>query len=90
MNAPKFSPGPWVKDKYGCLGDSNGRQVLVADCGLGFASGHEAPERVANARLIKAAPTMYAALAYAVDNPDFDSAEFDRMARAALTEAVQS
>jgi hypothetical protein len=37
--------------------------------------------------LIAASPDMYAALSYAIDNPEFDSEEFDRLARAALAKA---
>jgi hypothetical protein len=36
------------------------------------------------ARLIAAAPDLYEALKYAVGNPEFNSFEFDRLARAAL------
>ncbi len=42
----------------------------------------------ANARLIAAAPTLYAVVKYAVDNPDFDSGTFDTLCREALSKAT--
>lgn len=52
------TPGPWNKDRYGVLRGADGAAVVVADSGLAFASGYEAPERVANARLISSAPEL--------------------------------
>jgi hypothetical protein len=60
MNA--HTPGPWVKDRFGYLVGANGDRVLVADCGIGFASGHEHPERLANSRLIEVVPDLLEAL----------------------------
>lgn len=47
-----------------------------------------AQELLANARLIAAAPDLLDAVRYAIDNPDFDSAEFDRLARIAVAKAT--
>ena len=90
------------KDVLAALGAPNADGVRtesndawqVADCEhfMSYVGGYEyelsSAEQRANARLIAAAPDLYEALAYAVDNHDFDSAEFDRMARAALAKAV--
>lgn len=60
------TPGPWVKDRFGALRGSNGQQVLIADSGIGFASGHERPELQANTALIWAAPELLEALKWAL------------------------
>jgi len=45
-------------------------------------------EAEANARLMAAAPKALGLARYAVDNPDFDSAVFDHMAREFIAEAA--
>lgn len=45
-------------------------------------------EAEANARLMAAAPKALVLARYAVDNPDFDSAVFDHMAREFIAEAT--
>lgn len=95
MNAPAFTPGPWkaTPDSVGVRtiivpDRKNGVRLAIAT--IENRSGYGSETYAANARFIEALPELYAALAYAVDNPEFDSAEFDRMARAALAKAVQS
>lgn len=51
---------------------------------VGLAFGVDLAHAKANARMMAAAPKLFDALAYAIDNPDFDSEKFDIMARAAL------
>lgn len=60
MAEPKFTPGPWVRDRHGQRRGSNGEGVNVWDAGIGYAS--RSPETEANAHLIAAAPDMYAAI----------------------------
>lgn len=79
-------PPPWTDDdnrpgQEGTLNvyDANGEIIVsisdMEDCTYA---------EILFAKLMARAPDMYYALRYAVDNPDFDSEEFDRLARAAL------
>jgi hypothetical protein len=53
-----FTPGPWeVRGESIVTGDSQYCIAVIEDDG-----GYEAPQRTENARLISAAPEMYAAL----------------------------
>lgn len=79
------TPGDWIArpDPHGspndfCIGldDDCSPVDYVAVC------------RARDARLIAAAPKALVLARYAVDNPDFDSAEFDRMAREFIAEAT--
>lgn len=75
--------GPWTIEPGGERLIHTKALVVSAGDGLGpvaFVTRDNAP-------LVVAAPDMYAALAYAVDNPEFDSAEFDRLVHAALKKA---
>jgi hypothetical protein len=85
-------PAPWVVE------DNDTRCVvldacggLVADCTNGF-DGDDGWVMSAAvgplANLIAAAPDLLAALQYAVDNPEFNSEEFDRMARTAIAKTT--
>lgn len=47
----------------------------------------ESADDYRNACLLAAAPDLQAALSYAVDNPDFNSAKFNRLAHRALAKA---
>ncbi len=84
------TPGPWRIDPrpfsgYGAVHVSGG-QYIVAKA-LGQTQSCET-EATANARLIAAAPKALVLARYAVDNPDFDSAVFDHMAREFIAEAT--
>jgi len=57
MSNPKFTPGPWVKDKYGRLIGSNGDQVEVSNFNVNVCYSTE--ENEANARLLECATQMY-------------------------------
>jgi hypothetical protein len=85
------TPGPWHWDSDPVKGDQLGRvRYRVAALGktitqLYYSSYEGGPTNAeADARLIAAAPDLYEALKYAVGNPEFNSFEFDRLARAAL------
>ena len=45
---------------------------------------------IIDAHLIAAAPDLLEVISYAIDNPDFDSNEFDLMARKAIAKATGS
>jgi hypothetical protein len=67
MSEAKFSPGPWSKDKYGCIKTADGK--IVRAHGLALPCGRTPKDDVsfANTHLIAAAPTMYSALEEALD-----------------------
>ncbi len=81
----EHTPGPWVQDKWGHVQDTGGRGVRFEGVTI---AGRSTEETKANARLIAAAPDLLEALRYAVDNPEFSSEVFDRMARAAIAKAT--
>jgi hypothetical protein len=70
MNEPKFTPGPWYAEKR--TYQTNGYYIMGSDSeGNRLTDGHGAVVKIrrtetknfeANAHLIAAAPTMYAAL----------------------------
>ena len=60
MSNPKFTPGPWVKDKYGRLIGSNGDQVEVSNFNVNVCYSTEESE--ANAILLECATQMYYSL----------------------------
>lgn len=84
MNEAKHTPGPWcisdenpkiIKEDLSMIGSSRG--VLIA-----FACGHHNSgfypsdeQAIANARLIAAAPKMYALLAMRAESGDNDAAK---------------
>lgn len=90
------TPGPWValpeemdRDYIRVRGTQLGMRYKIANVPTPVQGlEREAGETRANARLIAAAPDLYELATYAVDNPNFDSAEFDRMARAAIAKAT--
>ena len=57
MSNPKFTPGPWVKDKYGRLIGSNGDQVEVSNFNINVCYSTEESE--ANAILLECATQMH-------------------------------
>lgn len=81
--ASKPTPAPWTREQAGAIPGMPKLTIFGAD-GTVVA---RLPANKANGCLIEAAPDMYAALAYAADNPEFDSAEFDRLVHAALKKA---
>ncbi len=90
MNSPKFTPGPWVTDKSlpeGVYSSDATGSIVARVGGRGFELAYRpTEERAANARLIAAAPKMYAALeAIALGNSDPDD-----MVRIAADALVQS
>ena len=90
MSEAKHTQGPWQVYADLPSAEPNWHIVTNASRMRVIANVHIEPGNSvdrANARLIAAAPTMYEALRYAVDNPEFDSEEFDRIARAALAAA---
>lgn len=88
------TPGPWSTDEaeHDCPNQSiriRGGGRTIAEVWIDDAPVEDYNrEQRANARLIAAAPDLYELATYAVDNPNFDSAEFDRMARAAIAKAT--
>ena len=94
------TPGPWYFDEAGNIwrrppsdlyqnggGVAGDRPLATAHEGWHGEDDCKYP-LVANARLIAAAPDLLDAVRYAIDNPDFDSAEFDRLARIAVAKAT--
>lgn len=82
----KHTPGPWHVGEDGDMvwgPKHKGSHVLVANVPFS-----KDPRVEADARLIAAAPTLYAVVKYAVDNPDFDSETFDALCREALSKAT--
>lgn len=89
------TPGPWLwRDKSGTLhaAPPEGTQYKYGATVLApnyeYDSGVDTIVSDDDARLIAAAPDLLALAQYAVDNPEFDSEEFDRMARAAIKKAT--
>lgn len=92
----KHTPGPWETTKK--FDHQNHIDVQHKNLNTpGAASGVIArvtcrqtwhDEQAANAHLIAAAPELLEALQYAVDNPEFNSREFDCVARAAIAKAL--
>jgi hypothetical protein len=85
-----YTKGPWYATDF-CVeavhpeyNDGNGMTVLA------FVTGYFGDRNTqrSNARLIAAAPDGLALALYAVDNPDFDSQVFDRMAREFIAKAT--
>ena len=58
----EHTPGPWRQDSLGRLVGSDGSKVVDSGSGLAFGSEASYPAAPANARLIKAAPKLLAAL----------------------------
>jgi len=101
MNEPKFTPGPWEFDVELRWVKQPGEQEVhgawnvypVDDCDHIIATvNHVYPDRNTcrcNARMLAAAPDLYAALAEIVDTLDAnDFAHWVATARAALAKAV--
>ena len=86
MNA--FTPGPWSAELDGYSYNVNSLQVSVA-----FVPAGGDAESGANARLIAAAPELYAAAVAYLDSVDSDDSEREFQAekslRAAIAKAVQ-
>lgn len=61
MSEPTFTPGPWEADGADVIATKPFRQILV-DYNRTVAANFTRDEAAANARLIAAAPEMYAAL----------------------------
>ena len=82
------TPGPWfcgraLRGGQECvIGDGDSVVCFMPDRTIGCTF---VPE---DARLIAAAPKALVLARYAVDNPDFDSAVFDHMAREFIAEAT--
>lgn len=59
----KHTPGPWQRDKYGNLNDSNGKSVLFRSISTVNGGGdHRIKEAEANTNLISVAPELLEAL----------------------------
>jgi hypothetical protein len=92
MKTPKYTPGPWHSEPYGP------NLTLVTDAFNGaFAAEIEGPNRIADARLIAAAPDLLEALQACYVNLDAalrgvvnpaNDIEVANMARAALEKAL--
>jgi hypothetical protein len=76
MSAPQFTPGPWAVDPHRCkisivnpaavhAGSHGGGGKLIASTPV-VKSSVQAPQALANARLIAAAPELYKCLALAL------------------------
>lgn len=97
MSAPKFSPGPWTIGSPNCRLDGvRERGVHAGDYVIADLNADAGPEaqQAADARLIAAAPELYAALRVMVDkavrqNWNDNYPEQLAQARAALAKAVQ-
>lgn len=64
MMAPKHTPGPWARigaRVYTASPDVEDDPISIADCDMDVRIDHDS-EGIANARLIAAAPELYAAL----------------------------
>lgn len=81
------TPGPWAQYEGDPLIiiDSTGASLGEISAGSPNVS---RSEQIANARLAAAAPDGLALARYAVDNPNFDSSTFDRMAREFIAKAT--
>ncbi len=65
---PDFTPGPWVIEDYGV-----GIFSLSGDCSIvDLAEANSDKEKIANARLIAAAPDMYWLLKSVLDGSAFE------------------
>jgi dihydrodipicolinate synthase/N-acetylneuraminate lyase len=94
MTETKHTPGPWIfwrfgtgDDKcqdFGVAADVDGNKIVIAHC-FGKQSDDFAADARANATLIAAAPDMYEALQWIVENADEDSVV--SAAKAALAKA---
>lgn len=62
MNEVRWTPGPWVKNRYGELVGRNGERVDVYDAGIRLTLASPDDVDRANAHLIAAAPELYEAL----------------------------
>jgi len=75
----KYTPSPWfIKNDDGIFSERSGLWVATIHTVC------TKEEQSENARLIAAAPELLEALIYAIDNPEFLSLKFDKMARAAI------
>lgn len=89
MDEFKGTAGKWWYDEESgaVLADNNAgphdREVATVCASLTFG------QDSANGRLLGASKDLLAALQYAVDNPEFDSTNFDTIARAAIAKATQ-
>lgn len=91
MGATKFTPGPWyamagqgpISDQAAVFDEGDD---LIADCRPIDDDVRSVEENQANARLIAAAPDLYAALEGVIAVADRRTVEFDA-ARAALAKA---
>lgn len=94
------TPGPWFSDERGNVwrrnpadlyenggGVAGDKPVATAHKGW-FGDGFTGYPVTANARLIAAAPELLEALKYAIDNSEFNSEEFDKIARVAIAKAT--
>lgn len=92
MLEPKWTPGPWNWEFVSALGGTGGHLYLIDSTGrkIGVCWG-KAEEKEANARLLAAAPELYAALivisSYAKAQSPNAFEKIHRLARAALANA---
>ena len=89
-------PGPWTAETFFgmrhplCLGDHDGRHMIISEGGQGLASTVGLPDATdeANARLIAAAPDLLAACKTVLETMNGpDMADADQLGRAAIAKA---
>lgn len=87
MSETKHTPGPWHVLNHG----PHYNNPRIDHLEIAWSKDGELVTELvygkANADLIAAAPDLLAVARYAIDNPEFRSDEFDRLARAALAKA---
>lgn len=97
MTQAKHTPGPWKRDKYGHIVDSNGDDVLFRSISIACSGGNHVAQAEANSDLTAAAPELLEALQAIVKSlVDQDEeglighAEPIISARAAISKATRS
>jgi hypothetical protein len=76
-----FTPGPWARpddDVYAVFAYPEGAAATIADCNSGHRVVQDDDECAANARLIAAAPDLFAACAEALAFVEEMEGKFDR------------